>query len=85
MRELIEDGKNGLLADFFDVDRLTELALNVLRAPQDYRHLGKAGAALIREKYSNEAVLPQFVEYFERQAKAGAGAGEKVENTTCHE
>src|SRR5439155_22777746 len=70
VREVIENEKHGLLADFFDVDRMAEVAVKVLREPQAYKHLGKAGAELIRQKYSTETVMPQFAEYFERQAKA---------------
>src|SRR5678815_452071 len=32
-REVIEHGRNGLLADFFDVDALAAEALKVLRSP----------------------------------------------------
>ena len=45
---MITHGKNGLLTDFFDVERLAETADQVLSAPQDYRPLGQAAVAMIR-------------------------------------
>lgn len=68
VRELITHGRNGLLADFFDVEGLAEQALEVLRTPSAYRELGKAAANHIREKYSLEAVLPRLLKHFEHNA-----------------
>ena len=39
VREIIEDGKNGLLVDFFDVNKIAEKANQVLDAPGDFKHL----------------------------------------------
>ncbi len=39
--EVVTDGVNGLLADFFDVEGLAEKALAVLRDPPAYRELGE--------------------------------------------
>lgn len=66
VREMIEDGKNGLLADFFDVDRFTELALRVLDDPQAYRPLGQAGEEMIRRDYSLEKTLPRMLDLYNR-------------------
>src|SRR5262249_46092596 len=52
VREMIQDGRNGLLADFFDVEALADRAGKVLDAPLDYKHLGQAGVKMIREHYS---------------------------------
>src|SRR5204862_2359179 len=54
VREMIEDRKNGLLADFFDVEGMAALADKVLDAPGEYKPLGQAGIELIRERYSLE-------------------------------
>ena len=43
VREVIQDGTNGLLADFFDVDGLAEKAVAVLWDPAAYRSLGERG------------------------------------------
>jgi glycosyltransferase involved in cell wall biosynthesis len=50
--EMIEHGRNGLLADFFDVEAFVEQAERVLDAPQDFSHLGQAAGQMIRERYS---------------------------------
>lgn len=73
VREMIENGKNGLLADFFDVEGWADKASRVLDAPQEYRHLGAAGAELIREKYSLEVCLPQMLKLYEDAANEYRG------------
>jgi glycosyltransferase involved in cell wall biosynthesis len=64
VRELIEHNKNGLLADFFDVDGLAETADRVLDRPQDFKHLGAAGTGLIRRRYSLDICLPQMLQLY---------------------
>lgn len=73
VREMIEHEKNGLLAGFYDVDRLTELALNVLDDPATYRPLGQAGVEMVHEKYSLARKLPEMLDLYERVV-AGTGA-----------
>jgi glycosyltransferase involved in cell wall biosynthesis len=65
VREMIEHGKNGLLADFFDIEGLVRTASQVLDAPGDYKHLGAAGIELIRSKYSLDVCLPQMLRLYE--------------------
>lgn len=65
VREVIVHEKNGLLADFYDLDCLTELSLRVLRDSEGYRRLGEAGATIICEKYALERTLPQTVEFYQ--------------------
>ncbi len=78
VREVIVHGKNGLLADFYDLDRMVELSLQVLRDPQSHRCLGEAGTALIDEKYAVKRTLPQMVEFFQTVAGKSA-ANERTE------
>jgi glycosyltransferase involved in cell wall biosynthesis len=61
VRDLIEHGKTGLLVPFFDADAFADAAGRVLDDPAAFRPLGAAGAALVRERYSLDASLPQFV------------------------
>jgi glycosyltransferase involved in cell wall biosynthesis len=68
VRELIEHGQNGLMADFFDVDGLANLALGVLREPHGHRHLGEAAAAMIEERYALRVTLPRILELYARIA-----------------
>jgi glycosyltransferase involved in cell wall biosynthesis len=65
VREMIRHGETGLLAGFSDVDGLARAALQVLADPGAYRHLGAAGAALIREQYSLDVCLPQMLLLYE--------------------
>ena len=62
---MIRHGENGLLADFYDVDRLANQALEVLKDPEQYRHLGQAGADMIRERYSLEVCLQRMLKLYE--------------------
>jgi glycosyltransferase involved in cell wall biosynthesis len=68
VREVIEHGTNGLLADFFDVEGMADQATKVLADPGQYRPLGQTGIELVREKYSLEVCLPQLVKLFEETA-----------------
>ena len=72
VREVVEHGKTGLLTDFFDADRMADVADRVLSAPGDYRHLGAAAADLVRGRYSVDVCLPQMFALY-RAALAGAG------------
>jgi glycosyltransferase involved in cell wall biosynthesis len=66
VREIVEPGVNGLLEPLFDVDRLTERALEILAKPADYAPLGKAARRTIEERYSIETCIPPIKEFFER-------------------
>lgn len=71
VREMVRDGENGLLVDFHDVEGLAARALDVLREPAAFDHLGRAGAAMIREQYALDVSLPKIVRLFE-EATSGA-------------
>jgi glycosyltransferase involved in cell wall biosynthesis len=66
--EVIEHEHNGLLADFFDVEGLADLACRVLDDPAAYRPVGEAGLDLIREKYSLDVCFPQWLRVVEEAA-----------------
>ncbi len=65
VREVIEEGKTGLLAEFFYVDVLAERANQVLNAPQDYKQLGRAGVEMVRQRYSLDVCLPRMLALYE--------------------
>src|SRR6185295_5962215 len=73
VREVIRDGEEGLLAGFFDVDGLVDRALAVLRDPAGHRPLGRAGRALVAERYDLERTVPKLWELL-RRAVASEGA-----------
>lgn len=69
--EMIKHGENGFLADFFDVDGLTDLSLQVLDDPAKYRFMGEAGAKLIRDKYALDLCLDRMLELYQRTLTLG--------------
>jgi glycosyltransferase involved in cell wall biosynthesis len=70
--EVVEHGRTGLLADFFDVEGMAEIASGVLDDPAAYRPLGEAGIELIRQRYALDVCLPRLVELYERTARTPA-------------
>lgn len=66
VRELITHEETGLLADFFDIEGLSDLALRVLRDPAGHRHLGEAGMRLIEEQYDLKKMLPRMLDLYQR-------------------
>jgi len=73
VREMIRDGENGLLADFFNPEEFAEKALKVLENPDEFRPLGRAAEQMIIEKYSLDAVLPQMLEMYEEATRMDTG------------
>ena len=65
VREMIRDGDNGLLVDFFDVEGFANLADKVLTAQAQFKHLGQAGVRMIREHYSLDVCLPRMLALYE--------------------
>lgn len=70
VQEMIRDGENGLLFDFYEVDELAARAVQVLSDPDAYRPLGRAAEQMIIDRYSLDAVLPRMLRLYE-QAIAG--------------
>lgn len=71
VREMVQNGVNGVLFDFFRPDALAELANQLLDRKEEYRVLGRQGAAIIREKYSVDVCLPKMVELYESVRRKG--------------
>ncbi len=65
VREMIEHGKNGLLADFFDPEAFARQACDVLADPAAHRPLGREAERRITERYSLEAVIPQMLQMYD--------------------
>jgi glycosyltransferase involved in cell wall biosynthesis len=68
VRELIRPAENGLVGPLFDVDFLTETALEVLDDPAEFAPLGQAARQTIEESYSVEVCIPPIKDFFERVA-----------------
>jgi glycosyltransferase involved in cell wall biosynthesis len=65
VQEAIDDGVQGLLADFYDVDGLAERAVRVLREPRQFRHLGMAARQRVLERYEANLCHRKLVEFFQ--------------------
>jgi hypothetical protein len=64
--EVVEDGVNGVLVDFFDVDSLAQRVIDVLAHPDKYRDMREAGRKSIVENYDLATVcLPQWLKLLE--------------------
>ncbi len=70
VREMIRDGENGLLADFFDPEAIAAKAMTVLQDPDAARHMGRAAEQMIVERYSLDAVIPEMIQMYEETAAA---------------
>ena len=70
-REYITHGRNGLLCDFFDVERIAKQAVDVLKDPAAFRVLGDAARLTIEENYSLDVSLPKIKALFERVVARG--------------
>lgn len=60
VRELVEDGVNGLLVDFFDVDAQVEKVCHVLENKTDYEPLKTQARRTILDKFSVKDLLPKY-------------------------
>ena len=65
VKEMIRDGENGLLADFFKPEEFAEKAVRVLQNPDEFRPLGRAAEQMIQERYSLEAVEQEMLKLYE--------------------
>lgn len=64
VREVIDDGRNGLLTGFFDVRALAARVADVLAAPGDYAALSGAARATVADRYDLKSVcLPQLMRF----------------------
>jgi glycosyltransferase involved in cell wall biosynthesis len=70
VREVIEQGENGLLRGFFDVDGLAEAAVEVLEDPSSHRPLGEAARRTIEQRYGLDAVMPRMLDLYRSVAPA---------------
>jgi glycosyltransferase involved in cell wall biosynthesis len=68
VREMIQHGKTGLLAEFYDVERFTEIALDALEHPERYESIRQAARRQIEQEYGLEVVYPRLRAFFQEIA-----------------
>ncbi len=71
VREVLEDGQNGLLADFRDPDNIAAKINTALDYPSFMDSLRKQAKQTVKERYSLQAVLPYHLELMYRMVGRG--------------
>ena len=62
VQEVVEDGVNGRLFDFFDTETLTRLVVEVLAAPAQFASMGARARAQVVARYDlRTRCLPQLI------------------------
>ena len=77
VRELIDDGKNGLLIDFFAVDEWVEQVLQVFDDPAAFDPLREAARQTILDSYTLPKCLDKMLELY-REVGVGNGVESAV-------
>jgi glycosyltransferase involved in cell wall biosynthesis len=70
IEEFIDDGEQGLLADFYDADAVAEQALRLLADPELAKQMGAKGRQRITERYDLGACLQRLVLFFQEFRKS---------------
>ena len=58
--EVIEDGRNGLLVDFFDVDGIAERVAEALNHPDKFMHLRRAARGTVKRDFAVADSLKRY-------------------------
>jgi glycosyltransferase involved in cell wall biosynthesis len=64
VREVVRHGETGLLCDFFDAAKFARMAVEVLREPREFGHLGAAAEAFVRDEYSLATIMPRMIDFY---------------------
>ena len=74
VRDLVEDGVNGFLVLFGDVNALAEKIIYLMEHPEIAKEMGKKGREIIEKEFSLNVILPQmealYKEILERRFKS---------------
>ncbi len=71
VREVVDDGRTGLLVPFFEPPRLAQRLLEVLAAPQRYEDIRRRARALMLQRYDERALCARYVRLIETVAAGG--------------
>ncbi len=71
VREVIEDGVNGLLTDFFDAEALADKVADAIEKPGNYVELRRAARRTVLERYALDRLLPFHIGLVEDLANGG--------------
>jgi glycosyltransferase involved in cell wall biosynthesis len=73
VREVVTDGETGRLFDFFDPNALADAATAALQDPSGHRRLGDSAAAMVRERYATDVVLPSMLAMYDEARSVQRG------------
>ena len=65
--EIVVDGVNGLLVAEHDVEGMAARMAELARAPQRWSQLGRAGRALVEQKFASDAAITRYEQLVEEQ------------------
>ena len=65
LRELVDDGKTGLLIDVGDVDQLAKAILSLLNNEMDIEEMGSIGRQYVKSNFSIEKVVEKLEKVYE--------------------
>ncbi len=66
VQEVVRDGLNGRLFEFFDIDSLVSKAIEMLDNPATYYSLRQAARKTIEDRYTLDQCLPQMLKMYQR-------------------
>ncbi len=69
VEEVIEDGMNGLLVDFFDHEQLANLIEETLMKPKKWENIRSNARQTILDRYALSKLLPRHIALVEKTAK----------------
>lgn len=75
VREVITDGENGVMVDFFDTDALVSKLCHILDNKAEYHPLKERARATILERYAAEDLLPQYWQLIQSVANGSQVGG----------
>lgn len=68
VREVMEDGHNGLLVDFFSPQQIADTALDVVENPEKYEQIRKNARQTIIDRFDLKKLLPMHQKLIEQVA-----------------
>jgi glycosyltransferase involved in cell wall biosynthesis len=74
VREVVQDGENGLLTNFFDVPALVEKVVSALREPGAYTPIRLAAAHTVRQDYPIQRGIAGYRELLDAHDDANASS-----------
>ena len=64
--EVVNDGESGFLSDIGNTDKMSSDVLRFLNDEQMRRAFGARGRELAVSRYSSEAIIPHYIEFYEK-------------------